>query len=558
LATAFEPGHVTGNGFVSRFEMPYERFAGISDKAAKPMKCENGDPVYTYDNLDRVVTMTTPVGTTTYGYNDTTGRLETITSPEGKIFRYSYNRGQIKSLEYPNGIMANYTFDDNGNLTDLDYKKNGSTLRSYGYTYDENGMRMSMTDVDGTHNYMYDTLYQIIQATHPTVHNPLEQFTYDTAGNRLIDLTHTNYQYNELNQLTEDDSCTYAYDADGNMTEKVSKSTGDTTHFVWDIENRLLEVRKPGTIARYSYDALGRRMNKEVNGVAKQFRYDGQNLILEMNANDSILANYTFGLGVDDPRMMNRTSKKYYYTKDGLGSVSALTDSTGSIVHEYKYSVFGEIAEETRDSVENPFSFTAREMDKETGLMYYRARYYDPQLGRFLSEDPIGFAGGQMNLYGYVLNSPVSIVDPLGLLPPDWLNAEDRQSVQNTVNVVTNNTFTQQQLDALTNSLVEKTANFEGTDIKGLKKLPAAVSETTDALSLIKLKPETDPTGKVTVTITPEQNKFIDKILSRIISSKDPKKELTDPEKKLIELVKKAITTKAKAIKEGVCIIKQK
>jgi YD repeat-containing protein len=93
--------------------------------------------------------------------------------------------------------------------------------------------------------------------------NALEQFTYDTAGNRLTDLTHTNYQYNELNQLIEDDSCMYNYDADGNMTTKISKNTGDTTTFVWDIENKLVEVRKPGMIAKYTYDALGRRMSKD-------------------------------------------------------------------------------------------------------------------------------------------------------------------------------------------------------------------------------------------------------------------------------------------------------
>jgi RHS repeat-associated protein len=246
------------------------------------------------------------------------------------------------------------------------------------------------------------------------VHNLLVQFTYDTAGNRLSDLTHTNYQYNELNQLTEDDSCTYAYDADGNMTEKVSKSTGDTTYFVWDIENKLIEVRKPGTIARYSYDALGRRMSKEVNGVTTQFRYDGQDLILGMTESDSIIANYTFGPGIDDPLMMNRAAKNYYYTKDALGSVMALTDSTGSIVHEYKYSVFGEIVSDSGDTIENPFTYTSRELDWETGLMYYRARYYDPGMGRFLSEERAEYFNVNSTLYSYVKNSPIYFTDPSG------------------------------------------------------------------------------------------------------------------------------------------------
>jgi RHS repeat-associated protein len=257
-------------------------------------------------------------------------------------------------------------------------------------------------------------LYQIIQATHPSIPNPLEQFTYDTTGNRLTDLTHTNYQYNELNQLIEDDSCMYTYDADGNMTTKTSRNTGDTTHFVWDIENKLTEVRKPGMIAKYTYDALGRRMSKTVNGETKKFGYDGVNLILEMNETDSIVADYTHGPGVDNPLMMNRAGKNYYYAKDGLGSVTALTDSTGSVIHEYKYSVFGKIVEETGDSAENPFTYTSREYDKETGNYFYRARYYNPDLGRFISEDPIGFRSGDNNFYRYVQNSGINFRDPLG------------------------------------------------------------------------------------------------------------------------------------------------
>jgi YD repeat-containing protein len=159
-----------------------------------------------------------------------------------------------------------------------------------------------------------DTLYQIIRATHPSIPNPLEQFSYDEVGNRLTDMTHNAYQYNELNQLTEDDSCRYAYDLDGNMTEKIDKATGDTTHFVYDIENKLIEVRKPGMLAKYSYDALGRRMSKEVNGEVKQFRYDGGNLVLEMNGKDSITANYTYAPEIDNPLQVHQVSKSYYRT----------------------------------------------------------------------------------------------------------------------------------------------------------------------------------------------------------------------------------------------------
>jgi RHS repeat-associated protein len=198
------------------------------------------------------------------------------------------------------------------------------------------------------------------------------------------------------------------------MTEKIEKSTGDTTNFVYDIENKLVEVRRPGMLAKYTYDALGRRMSKEVNGEVKQFRYDRKNLIIEMDANNSLTANYTFGKWIDNPLMMQRNGNGYYYIKDGLGSVMTLTDSLGNAKHEYKYGVFGKIVEESGDSIESPFTFTSRELDKETGIYYYRARYYDAGAGRFLSEDEICFILHNCNLYKYVHNAPIEYRDPEG------------------------------------------------------------------------------------------------------------------------------------------------
>ncbi len=122
-----------------------------------------------------------------------------------------------------------------------------------------------------------------------------------------------------------------------------------------------------------------------------------------------IPSNYTFGLGIDNPLSMHRTGMNYYYVKDGLGSVTALTDSIANVVHTYSYSVFGEIVKEPGIGVLNLFTYTSREYDSETGNFFYRARYYDRGIGRFLSEDPIGFAGGDVNLQRYVGNAPSNL-----------------------------------------------------------------------------------------------------------------------------------------------------
>ena len=125
------------------------------------------------------------------------------------------------------------------------------------------------------------------------------------------------------------------------------------------------------------------------------------------------VASWTFGPGIDQPLAMNRGGVMHYYLADGLGSIRALADSAGNVDQAYEYSVFGEITAQS-GGVENPFTYTAREWEPEVGLYYYRARWYEAQVGRFVSEDPIGFGGGDANLYRYVRNGPATATDPAG------------------------------------------------------------------------------------------------------------------------------------------------
>jgi RHS repeat-associated protein len=167
-------------------------------------------------------------------------------------------------------------------------------------------------------------------------------------------------------------------------------------------------------LARYKYDPFGRRIEKEVNGVVSRYVYDGPNILAEYDGDGKVKARYIHNLAVDDPLAMEQGGKTYYYHKDGLGSIVSMSDETGQTVQGYEYDSFGRILSRS-GNIQNPFTYTGREYDEETGLYYYRARYYDPHPGRFLTKDPIGFAGGDLNLYRYVQNNPVNRIDPWGL-----------------------------------------------------------------------------------------------------------------------------------------------
>jgi len=165
------------------------------------------------------------------------------------------------------------------------------------------------------------------------------------------------------------------------------------------------------------YDASGRRIEKKYNNVTVlKYVYDGDHCIAEYDASDNLRRKYVYGPGVDQPISMTESSGTYagtyYYHFDALGSVVALTNSSGNTVEVYEYDVYGRVGA-TDANHPNRFMFTGREFDKETGLYYYRARYYNPQIGRFLQTDPVGYKVA-MNLYLYCKNNPAVWIDSSG------------------------------------------------------------------------------------------------------------------------------------------------
>jgi len=152
-----------------------------------------------------------------------------------------------------------------------------------------------------------------------------------------------------------------------------------------------------------------------VDSVVTRYIFDNEDILLELDGSNNITARYTHGPGIDEPLILEKSGVSSFYHADGLGSVTDLTDSLGTVVQSYTYSSFGEIESELDPTFVQPYTFTAREFNSETGLHFYRARAYDPSIGRFLQIDPIGLTGG-INLYSYVANNPITLVDPFGFI----------------------------------------------------------------------------------------------------------------------------------------------
>ena len=225
------------------------------------------------------------------------------------------------------------------------------------------------------------------------------------------------WNYNSSNEVTSNSAATFSYDNNGNTVSKALSS--GTTQYAWDFENRLSSAVLPsngGTVA-FKYDPFGRRIQKAftqgTTTTTTNYVYDGANSVEEVDQGGNVLARYTQGAGIDEPLSEVRSGAASYYEQDGLGSVTSLSGSSGSLANTYVYDGFGNLAASTGNLV-NAYQYTGRDYDSETGLRYYRARYYDSNVGRFVSEDPVHFGGG-VNFYDYVNNRVTGFVDPMGL-----------------------------------------------------------------------------------------------------------------------------------------------
>ncbi|HEY8464010.1 MAG TPA: RHS repeat-associated core domain-containing protein, partial [Bacillota bacterium] len=265
-----------------------------------------------------------------------------------------------------------------------------------------------------------------------------EEYQYDAAGNRMllkVTLSQTN-QYNSRyypnsDRLMTDGKYAFAYDAAGNLIQKGNKFTisGNTVSFTtkgtgveyweysYDLLNRLIKVTKNGTIAsEYQYDPTGLRVVKKAKGQTTHYVFEGTEPIFEKNITTNKVKSYIYAFGKHlarvDGKIGDSSAKKYFYHTDQLGSVKAITDQNGQIVKKNDYYAFGSQFNQ-EGSLDETHGFTGKEYDADIDLYYYNARWYDPELGRFISEDPARDPNNP-NLYSYCGNNPTCRIDSDG------------------------------------------------------------------------------------------------------------------------------------------------
>ncbi|MCP3999409.1 MAG: RHS repeat-associated core domain-containing protein, partial [Gammaproteobacteria bacterium] len=286
--------------------------------------------------------------------------------------------GRLTSLVNYNDTTVTYGYDNAGRMTGLANKKSDNTvIASFAFTLDDNGNRTNITE--------------------------------DVSLSPVPTAMDISYEYNpERNRIESAGSTGFSHDLEGQLSDKGTKT------FDFDSAHRL-DTITGSSPASFTYDGANRRLSATRNGITTRYIYDPSgNLIATADTGNQIIAYFVYGQGL--LAMINPSDQTFCYHFDGNANTHALTDSSQSIINQYAYTPFGMVIGE-QETVPQPFKFVGQfgVMAEPDGLYYMRARYYDANTGRFISEDPIGFDGGDINLYGYVLNNPINKIDPLGL-----------------------------------------------------------------------------------------------------------------------------------------------
>ncbi len=371
----------------------FDRLTSVTDGFNKTLH-------YVYDANGNRTMLTDPDNNVTrYGF-DELNRVNTVTNTGGTT-TYAYDRSSLKTkVGYPNGTNAATTYDHAKRILTLVNRQGAAPVSSYSYTYDANGNRTQQVENNGgtdeTTTYAFDANDRLTTVNYP---DKQTAYTFDANANRLTEVTIANsvttlnktYSYNNRNQLTAvtdgvtpANDAVYGFDANGNQTSKTQGAT--VTAYAYDVKDQLLSVsQNNANIGVFSYDYQGHRIVKDMGGAIVRYAYDGNSVLLETDNTGTTLAKFDYG----PDRLLSMThvtEGRAYYLFDALGSVSNLTNTAGAIQARYQYDAYGNYRS-TAGASFNRFGFTGHEKDNETTLYYFKARYYDPDTGRFLNQD---------------------------------------------------------------------------------------------------------------------------------------------------------------------------
>ena len=352
----------------------------------------------------------------------------------------AYDKAQAeRTITLPNAAaVRTNTFSAYGDLTQLTFTGASAAFsRSYARDHSSRIGEITFGWSSRVHNYdSRDRLmdYRDTQTWTETVWEPWDPYG-DCPGCMIqTEVTHVDtlragtYGYDQIanqtgagityqagggSRLVQFNGETFTYDAEGNLTQRTGPA--GTVNYTWNALGQLSTVSSPPLTTTYGYNGWGQRVRKSVNGTMTRYLLHNAQVVLEVDAYNGILAEYTYYPGVDRPHGMRRGGVQYYYVQDAEGNVRGLINTAGAVVASYEYSPQGELVGST-GSVLNPYRYKGREWDAEAGLYFMRARYYDPKVARFVSEDPIGVAGG-LSLYAFAGGDPVNYSDPSGLAP---------------------------------------------------------------------------------------------------------------------------------------------
>jgi RHS repeat-associated protein len=369
---------------------------------------------------------------TEYGY-DQFGRMNRIKFSEEDVIELGYDSaGRTTEITYPNGVIGRWEYTFTGRVASISYEnEKGETIAGWRYSYDSTGNPVEVVDFEGNATtYGYDEAGRLTEESGPY---GMRQYGYFEGGDRGLliegaesrdteqEVQVTQYEYDDAGQLRKAGEDAVEFDQDGNLI--LRRGPEEETRYKYDAANQLTEAVLPGSEeVRFGYSPTGERIWKDGSSGFEYYLTDGTNVIAELSNDYDIEVLYVYGPGIDRPLAMKGGRSNYYYHADALGSVALITDYKGRVKQEYLTDAFGNLLTEDVE-FGNPFVFTGREYEPELELYYYRARYYDPSLGRFLSPDPLPGKIDDpqtLNRYVYARNAPTRYTDPFGTAIDDF------------------------------------------------------------------------------------------------------------------------------------------